>query len=255
MLEVKNLTAGYSQSQKIIKNISLKVNTGERICLLGPNGCGKTTLLKAIAGIIESSGEVLIDGKPFFNLPRKEIAKQIAVMEQLESIYFPYTVFQTVMLGRYAHIHGSAFSAPTKQDKQQVNKALEAVDLTMLKDNMITALSGGQLQRVFLARIIAQNPKIILLDEPTNHLDLKNQIHTIDFLKKHSEKNNITIIGVFHDLNLAMRLSDEMVFMKNGQLVISGNKEKVLNSKTLKEIYEMDVISYMRDISNFWKTK
>ena len=159
MIEVKNIYCGYD-NKEIIKNLSFKVNNGENLCIVGPNGCGKSTLLKSIANIIEYRGNVKIDDKEVNNFSRVDLAKKVALMSQMSQVYFPYTVYDTVSLGRYAYSKG-AFSKLSKQDREIVEDSMKKVGVYELKDKLITELSGGQLQRVFLAKIFAQDPDII----------------------------------------------------------------------------------------------
>ena len=169
MLEVKNVCCGYNGID-IVKQVSFNINRGENLCIVGPNGCGKSTLLKAISNLISFNGEIKLDGKNINALKRKELATKIALMTQSSNIQFPYTIFETVALGRYAHLN-SIFSRLSKKDEEVINESLKMVGLLDIKDKLISELSGGQLQRVFLARAFSQDPEVILLDEPTNHLD------------------------------------------------------------------------------------
>ena len=188
MIEVKNIYCGY-ENKKIIKDLSFNVNNGENLCIVGPNGCGKSTLLKSIANIIEYEGSVKIDNKEVSSFSRIDLAKKVALMSQTSQIYFPYTVYDTVSLGRYAYSKG-AFSKLSLTDKRIIVDSMKKVGIYELKDKLITELSGGQLQRVFLAKIFAQDPDIILLDEPTNHLDFKNQIDLLENLNEWVKTNN-----------------------------------------------------------------
>ena len=182
MLTLQNVSAGYNGID-VINNISLNVKEGENLCIIGPNGCGKTTLIKAISGIIPHSGTIKIDGIDINKMKREQVAKKVAVMSQISTIYFSYTIYETVLLGRYLHMKGRTFKEPSFRDREYTDKCLKAVGLYNIKNKQISNLSGGQLQRVYLARTLAQEPSIILLDEPTNHLDLKHQTELIDFLK------------------------------------------------------------------------
>lgn len=253
MITLKNVSAGYNGID-VIKNISLSVKEGENLCILGPNGCGKTTLIKAIAGLIESKGNIEIDGKDISNMNRAEIGKNIAVMSQISSVYFSYTIYETVLLGRYLHIKDNIFKKPSQKDKDYVDECLKTVGLFDIKSRQINTLSGGQLQRVYLARALAQEPRIILLDEPTNHLDLKHQAELIDFLKDWSKENNHTVIGVLHDINLAMRLADSALILQNGKTKAYGKSDEIISSDLLNEVYDMDVVGYMIDSLKRWES-
>jgi len=249
MLTLNNVSAGYG-GVDVIRNISMEVSGN--ISIVGPNGCGKTTLLKAIANILPSKGSIQIMGKKFNEMKRREISLNIAMLSQQPSIYFAFSVFDTVMMGRYLHIRGRLSDNPTKEDKNIVTRALEAVNLLAEKDKDITKLSGGQLQRVFLARALAQEPRIILLDEPTNHLDLKCQVEIIEYLRKWAQEGNRAVIGVLHDINLAMRLSDNFIVMKNGEIQADGNINDIIADGVLDCAYEMDVAEFMRDSLERW---
>lgn len=253
MIELKNVTAGYNGID-VINDISLELAEGNNLCILGPNGCGKTTLLKAIAGIIPVKGDILIDGKSIKKMKRHEIAKKIAVMSQISTIYFSYTVFETVLLGRYLYMKGNIFKEPSEYDKAYVEKCLEAVGLLKLKNKQINTLSGGQIQRVFLARTLAQEPSIILLDEPTNHLDLRYQKELIDHLNKWSKEEGHSAIGVFHDINLAMELADSILVLDSGRCAGFGKPEEIIANNLLNKVYRMDIVGYMIDSLKQWKS-
>ena len=214
MLKAENLTCGYG-GEPVIKNLSFSVKPNEKLCVIGPNGCGKTTLLRALSGVLASSGSITDNGIEIASLPRREIAKRIALMGQISSIYFPYTVYETVMLGRFPHQRSGLLSGESSEDKEIVRECLERTDIFNIKDRMINELSGGQLQRVFLARTFAQAPRIILLDEPTNHLDLKYQLELVDYLKEWASDGDRCVVGVLHDINLALTFADTILLMSN----------------------------------------
>ena len=249
MLTLTNISAGYG-GVDVIKNINLNINSN--LSIIGPNGCGKTTLLKAIANILPSKGTIKIFGKEFSQMKRREISQSIAMLSQQPSIYFAYSVFDTVMMGRYLHIKNRLSDMPTKEDKLVVEKSLKAVGLIDEKERDITKLSGGQLQRVFLARALAQEPQIILLDEPTNHLDLKCQVEIIEYLKEWATEGDRAVIGVLHDINLAMGLSDNLVVMKSGEIQADGNIDDIIKSGLLNQVYDMDVNGYMQGSLGRW---
>ncbi|GAA0115599.1 ABC transporter ATP-binding protein [Clostridium senegalense] len=251
MLKIKNLYCGYNGFD-IVKDISIEVKRGQNLSIVGPNGCGKTTMLKAIANLIEYKGEINIDGEELKTIKRKELAKKIAFMTQTSEIYFPYTVFETVALGRYAHFDG-IFSKLSKDDEELVLSCIENVGLLDLKDKMITELSGGQLQRVYLARAFAQDPDIILLDEPTNHLDLKSQIEILGHINKWTKEKNKTVIGVLHDLNLVQMFSEEVIMIKEGHIIAKGSCSDVLEEERLKEVYGLNIKEFMVKALEKWK--
>ena len=251
MLEVKNLSAGYN-GVDVICNINFKVERGESLCILGPNGSGKSTLLKSIARIIDYRGCVLMNGEDIKAVSRKELAKKIALLTQSTQVFFPYTVYETVSMGRYAYSQGFLKNL-SAEDRAVIEDILKKLDIWENKDRMIDELSGGELQRVFLARTLAQSPDLILLDEPSNHLDLKHQIELLKFLKAWVKENDKTLISVFHDLNLARLFGDTAVVLNNGTLAASGKIEDVLNSGVLSNVYGVDIRGFMRESLEKWK--
>lgn len=251
MLEVKNIYCGYN-GEDVVKNVSFKVNRGENICIVGPNGCGKSTLLKAIANLLSFKGQILLDGKDTKLLKRKELATKVSLMTQSSNILFPYSIYETVALGRYAHLNG-VFSRLSKNDDEIINKSLDKVGILDIKDKLISELSGGQLQRVFLARAFAQDPDVIILDEPTNHLDLRYQIEILDYLKLWAKENNKIVVAVLHDLNLVQNFGDKVLMLKDGTLINNGETKEVLNGRDLEEVYGIDIKSFMLRTLNKWR--
>ena len=251
MLEVKDLSAGYG-GVDVIRNINLKADRGESLCILGPNGSGKSTLLKSIARIIDYRGSVLVNGEDIKAVSRKELAKKIALLTQSAQVFFPYTVYETVSMGRYAYSQGFLKNL-SAEDRTVIEDILKKLDIWDSKDCMIDELSGGELQRVFLARTLVQSPDLILLDEPSNHLDLKHQIELLKFLKVWVKENDKTLISVFHDLNLARLFGDTAIVLNNGTLAASGKIEGVLNSGILSNVYGVDIRGFMRESLEKWK--
>lgn len=252
MLKLSHVSAGYD-GKNVLQDISFELPRGKSLSILGPNGCGKSTLLRAIAALIQSDGDITLDGQNIHAMKRRDIAPKIAVMSQITSIYFPYTVYETVMLGRYQHMKSSFFGMPTKKDRNVVEQCLKTTDIYDIRDKMIDSLSGGQLQRVFLAQTLAQEPELILLDEPTNHLDIRHQLELLSYLNQWSKNENHAVIGVFHDINLALKLSDSMMFLKDGMIQGMGNAKDLINARFLDHIYGMDILGYMVDSFEQWK--
>ena len=252
MIELKNVCAGYG-GKDVVFDVSCRFESGVNRCLLGPNGCGKTTLLRAMSGLIPHSGEILIDGEPVERMPRRKIAAKIAVMSQINTLYFPYTVYDTVMLGRYQHMRRGPFGGAGERDREVVAKCLKTTGLSAMQNRLVSELSGGQLQRVFLAHTLAQEPDTILLDEPTNHLDIKHQIELIDYLKAWTADGTHAVVGVFHDVNLALRLTDQMLFMKDGRLAGSGRFSEIASRAFLEDLFGMDIAAYMLESLAAWQ--
>ncbi|MCL2720789.1 MAG: ABC transporter ATP-binding protein [Treponema sp.] len=251
MLNIKDLFAGYNGAD-VICNINFDVKNGESLCILGPNGCGKSTLLKAIARIIEYRGIVSMNGEDTSGIPRKEFAKKIALLSQSAQVFFPYTVLETVSMGRYAYSQGF-LKSNSAEDFSIINDIVKKLDIWDIKDRMIDELSGGTLQRVFLARTLAQTPDLILLDEPANHLDLKHQIELLKFLRTWVKENNKMLISVFHDLNLARQFGDTAIVMNDGTIAANANINEVLNSNVLSDVYGIDIRKFMLESLEKWK--
>lgn len=244
MIEVNNLSFSYNyNNKKILKNISFKLFENERLCIIGPNGSGKTTLLKCLCNILDFQGSVFINNK---NIKDIEVYKSVSFLSQSSEIYFDYNVFDTVMLGRYANFKDKLLSIPSKEDKEFVFECLEKLNIIHLKDKLINRLSGGELQKVFLARAFAQNPKIILMDEPTNHLDLNSQIELIYNLKEWVNKDFRSIIVVMHDINNALNFANKILLLHKGEIIYFGDIEN-FNLELLNNVYNINVVEYMRN--------
>lgn len=243
MIEVNNLSFSYDyNNKKILKNISFKLFENERLCIIGPNGSGKTTLLKCLCNILDFQGSAFINNK---NIKDIEVYKSVSFLSQSSEIYFDYNVFDTVMLGRYANFKDKLLSIPSKEDKEFVFECLEKLNIIHLKDKLINRLSGGELQKVFLARAFAQNPKIILMDEPTNHLDLNSQIELFYNLKEWVNKDFRCIIAVMHDINNALNFADKILVLKDGNSKFFGYTSD-FDLQLLNDIYAINVVEYMK---------
>jgi len=252
MLRLENVSAGYG-GQHVLHDVSFTLAPGKRLALIGPNGCGKTTLLRAIAGVLSYTGAIAIDGRPVGRMKRRELAREIAMLSQISEVSFAYSVYDTVMMGRYAHATGGLLALPSEEDRAKVLACLEAVDLLSLRERPITTLSGGQLQRVFLARVLAQEPQIILLDEPTNHLDLRYQVELMEHLQTWATREQRILIGALHDVNLGLHFCDKALVLQSGRIRAFGATDAVLTAKLLEELYGASVLGYMRGMLERWR--
>lgn len=250
MLSVENLSCGYGKTE-VIHDLSFQVRAGERLCILGANGCGKTTLLRALAGVIPFQGSVEADGVSLGGLSPRQRAKKIALMSQFSQSAFDYTVYEAVMLGRYAHRSDSLFPSESAADRDAVEDAMRRTGVWELGEQLVTRLSGGQLQRVFLARTFAQEPQIILLDEPANHLDLRYQAELLESLRDWSADGKRCVAGVFHDISLALAFADTALLLEEGKELACGSVEE-LDEKLLDRLYGMDVRGYMKRMYGRW---
>lgn len=252
MLESTKVSCGY-YNQRIVKEVSFTLKENEMLCIVGPNGSGKSTLLKALAALLEYEGSIKLKGKELKSYKRGKLAKEIALLSQVSEVYFPYTIYETVALGRYAYGKG-AFGILDAEDKRCIEESLKTAGLNEIKETLISELSGGQLQRVFLARTLAQNPSVILLDEPTNHLDLKYQIELLNEIDTWRRQEGKAVIGVLHDLNMVQRYADRVLLMSDGEIVEEGAVDKVLQGEKLSQIYNMDIKKFMLSSLKKWQT-
>lgn len=234
MLTVENLQFHYQGGPEILKQINFKLENGEFMAILGNNGVGKSTMLKCFNHIIKpDGGVVLLDGENLLKIPVKEVAKRIAfVAQSVPNIQM--TVHDMVMLGRKPYMRWGF----TEQDHEIVHKAMERMKISDLRGRFLNQLSGGERQKVMLARALAQEPKLLLFDEPTSSLDLKNQYHVLQSVKDICHETGISAIVVIHDLNLALRFCDRFLLMQNGEVYRYGGAE-VLDREALWHLYEI----------------
>ncbi len=235
MIKVENLSFKYGKKE-VLHDINFQVQLGECVAILGNNGAGKSSLVKCLNKIaMPASGTIFLNGRDMKKVKPSEIAKQVAYVAQLGEIS-PTTVFDTVMLGRMPYIRVN----PTNKDYAIVEKMLKKLEIENLSLRLLTELSGGQIQKVMLARALAQEPKILILDEPTNNLDMKSQHMLLGLVKEIVKDENVCAIEVLHDLNLAMRYCNKFLFLKDKTIYSLGNKEDI-NNDTVKKVFDIDV--------------
>ena len=251
MLRVEHMSCGYSETP-IVRDVTFHVREGERLCILGPNGCGKTTMLRALAGLLSSTGTIEVMGEDIRKMSYRERARKIALMSQLAPAAFEYTVYETVMLGRYAHRKGGPLAAESEADHRAVKDSLTLTGTWEVRDRLISELSGGQLQRVYLARTFAQQPQVIMLDEPTNHLDLRYQVELIESLREWSRVAGHCVVGVLHDINLALAFADTVLLLDHGSVLAYEPVDK-FDLDLLNQLYGMDVRDHMKNALQRWK--
>ena len=243
-LKVNNLKFRIDKKE-ILKNISFEVPKGSFIGIIGPNGSGKSTLLKNIYRLYKPySGEILLDNKDIFKMKDKDCAKEIAVLAQESNSQFDFTVEQIVKMGRYPY--KSMFEDYSKKDLKMVYDMLKKVGLEDYKDRSFSNLSGGEKQRVLIARALVQNTDFLILDEPTNHLDIGYQIQLMDLVKS----LNITTLSAIHDMNLASMYCDYLLVMKDGKIITCGTVKEVITKEMLKDVFGVNAYIGINPINN-----
>ncbi len=234
MLDVKNLQFAYKE-EIVLNDISFKINKGETVGLLGSNGSGKSTLLKCLSNILRpSSGSINILGRELRSFKRDTIARHICYAAQI-SQDFGFNVFESILLGRGPYYRFT----PSDRDFEVVEELIHLMGLEKLAHRDVTRLSGGEYQKVMLARAIAQEPDLLLLDEPTNHLDVKNQIEVMNIFSHLVKVHGITSIISLHDINMAFRYVDKIMLLKDKKIFFYDNKDK-LTAEHLRAIYDID---------------
>lgn len=248
-VEAINLSYGY-QEQSVFKNLSFVVPKGGFFIIIGPNGSGKTTLMKVISGIKRpDKGKLYISGKAIEQYSRRSLAKTLAMAPQMTSMDFPFTVAEVVLMGRSPHKGLLGFDS--QADLQAAHQAMTFTGVEHLSERKHTQLSGGEQQRVLIARAICQEPEIILLDEPTASLDLAHQVRVMDLMEQLQKEKGVTIIMVSHDINLACMYAQTLLLLKDGKIVSIGSPEQVLNYETLEKAYDCTLLVDQNPLGNF----
>ncbi|MEE4355745.1 MAG: ABC transporter ATP-binding protein [Desulfococcaceae bacterium] len=235
--------------EKILDGLSFSVSRGDFFILIGPNGSGKTTLMRVLAGILKARGKLRIQGRSAKNFSRRELARKIAFVPQQISDDFPFTVRETVLMGRSPRM--GMLGIESSRDKKTAEQVMEFTSVLHLADRHLNRLSGGELQRVFIARALCQEPEILLLDEPTAFLDLAHQIQIMDLLEKLKKEKNLTVIMVSHDINLAAMYGNCLMMMKQGRIVCMGSPGEVLVFSALEKTYGCTLLVDQNPLGDF----
>lgn len=250
MLEVQKLTVRYG-AVAVVDNLDFTVQEGQWLMIAGPNGAGKSTVLNAITQGVDYGGTILLNGTDIRRQKAAKRAREVGVLAQNHYVGYGFTVEEVVRLGRYAHSSG-LLGGHRDADEAAVEEALALTGLGELRNQSVLTLSGGELQRTFLAQVFAQNPRLLLLDEPTNHLDLVYQKQVFALISRWVRQPGRAVVSVVHDLSLAKAFGTDAMLMHKGQCVALGQAEAVLSSNHLDPVYGMDVCAWMRQMLSQW---
>jgi len=250
MLTAENIRVRYG-ARTVVDDLSFTLKAGQWLMLVGPNGAGKSTLIEAIAQGVPYTGCMTLGGQDIRRLRPAQLAQKIGVLAQKNRVGYAYTVEEIVSLGRYAHASGF-FSGGDREGKTYVEQALRLTGLEPLRSQNVFTLSGGELQRTFLAQVFAQDPQILILDEPANHLDLIYQKHIFSLIEDWLAQPGRAVLSVVHDLSLAKRYGTHAVLMHEGRCAAQGGIASVLTPQNLERVYGMDVYGWMRGMLAQW---
>jgi cobalamin transport system ATP-binding protein len=237
-IQTENLTFAY-KGKPVLHGVSLSIERGEMVGILGPNGSGKTTLLKIFSAALLGRGEVKVNGRSIETYGKRELSRLFAMVPQESQILFPYTVAEIVLMGR-ASYH-SPLVLEGKKDLEVARASMELTDSLSFSDRYLHELSGGEKQRVIIARALAQEPQILLLDEPSAFLDLKHQVQVFELMHRLNREHSLTIVAALHDLNLAALFFPRLVMLRDGKIYRDGTPRDVLTEETIEEVYGVHV--------------
>jgi len=223
-------------SENVLAELSFSIDKGTFAGITGPNGCGKTTLLKCMTKLLEpDAGVITIMGDPLENLKPRELAQNVGVVPQRWDLAFPFTAAEVVAMGRYPHKR--RFERETDQDREIIRQAMALTSTLHLASRPVTQMSGGELQRIVIAQALAQSPRILLLDEPTSNLDINHQVEIFDMIKQLNRVEKLTVISILHDLNLAAQYCDTLIMLKEGRVFAAGDPAQVLTRTNIEQVY------------------
>ena len=238
MLKIQNLSVSYGP-RRVLHDVSLDVQSGEVLALIGPNGAGKSTLVRAVSGVIRYSGHVRTNGDDFAALSTLQRARYVATVPQAVSLPPAYTVWETVLFGRTPHL--GFLGQPSQKDEEIARQSLARVSALPLAERRVGELSGGEQQRILLARALCQATPILLLDEPTAHLDLQYQVGLLELVHELAHRDNLAVLVALHDLNLAAHYANRIALMVAGEIKAEGKPEQVLRPELIEQAYCLPV--------------
>jgi iron complex transport system ATP-binding protein len=239
MIEVHSISFRYHQ-EWVLQEVSFRVEKGEFVGVIGPNGSGKTTLLKVLYRLLAPQrGEILFELVPLKRMDRRDIAKRIAVVAQETQLLFPFSVLETVLMGRSPYLGHLIFES--EKDLEIARKAMEWTKVLPFSERPVEELSGGERKRVFIARALAQEPDVILLDEPTANLDIQHQIDFLDLILTLNRERGLTIVMASHDMNMASEFCDRLILLQGGRIHQMGTPEEVVTKETIETVYGCEV--------------
>lgn len=237
-LELRNVTCGYG-GRPVVSRVSLPVDTGEILYLLGPNGTGKTTLFKTILGLLKlQEGEILVDGESISDWSRSRIARVMGYIPQAHNPPFPFKVLDVVLMGRTAHL--SAFASPSEKDIEKAMEAIDTMNISHLRDKVYTEISGGERQLVLISRALAQEPQVLIMDEPTSNLDFGNQMLVLSQVRRLA-RLGLAVVMSSHFPGHALLNGTKVLLLHKGKIFGAGRPEEMVTEKSLKSLYGVDV--------------
>lgn len=239
ILEINNASFSYNGNENVFEDIDISIENSDVLCILGPNGTGKSTLIKCMNGLLKlNSGNIFLNDEDIYNMDKADLAKVMGYIPQSHHSTFSFSVFDVVLMGRAPHL--SLTSVPGEKDFKIADKAIESLGISYLKDKTYTEISGGERQLVLLARVLAQEPQILLLDEPTSHLDFGNQIRTLKVINRLSDQG-LSVVMTSHYPDHAFLSSNKVAIMNNGSIMAMGEPESVVTEENMQRAYGIDV--------------
>lgn len=240
VIDVREARFSYAGGREVLRGVSFRAQAGKLLCILGPNGSGKTTLLRCLLGQLRpSGGEIRLDDRPIGLYSPRGLARLLGYVPQTPASAFGFTVRELVLMGRFAH--AGALGMTGRQDLEVARLAMAMTGTEAFADRTLDELSGGEAQCAMIARALAQQPSVMLLDEPTSHLDIRNQLAIYRMMQRLAHDWRMAVICVSHDINVAARFADQLVLMRDGQVVAAGGPAQVISPQTLSQTYDVPI--------------